>query len=112
AKLMFTNPDKDFLPRFQIQVPNAAWDFRMALQNFIAVVSVYNGAVPNEDWGQQLPFCQNVFFQLFAFLLGQGWNLCLVFWVNVQCLGHAALLPGSAGDPLGGGSTTDFAVHC
>src|SRR5699024_5221415 len=25
AKLMFTNPDKDFLPRFQIQVPNAAW---------------------------------------------------------------------------------------
>ena len=44
----------------------------MALQDFIAVVPIHNSAVPNKDRGQQLPFCQNIFFQLFAFLVSQG----------------------------------------
>ena len=112
AKLMFANPDENFLPRFQLQVPNAARNFWMALQNFIAVVPVHNGAVPNKDRGQQLPFCQNVFFQLPSFLLGQGRNLCLEFGVNAQCLCHATLLPVSGGVRTAEAWTPDFAVRC
>src|SRR5699024_10002290 len=92
---------------------NGKGNFWMVLQNFIAVVPVHNGVVPDKDRRQYFTIGQNVFFKLFALVLSQGRDLRLKFRVNAQCLlFHSALLSSSRGGFLRGAGPPDFAVRC
>ena len=113
SELIFADPREDFLPRLQIQAADVVGDLWVVLENFVPVVPVHNGVVPDKKRGQNFTIGQNVFFELFALILGQRRNLCLELGVNVQCLLlHLALLSSSRGGPPHGAGPPGFAVPC
>ena len=56
---------------------------RMILQDAIAVMSVYDNSVPNDQRIDYTSVCQNVGFQLLIFLFGKGRNLLGKFFVDL-----------------------------
>ena len=49
----------------------------MLLNDFITIVTVNKGVVPNDQRREQLAFLEDIFFKLLKFIIGQRGNLRL-----------------------------------
>ena len=56
----------------------------MLLNDFITIVTVNKGVVPNDQRREQLAFLEDVFFKLLKFIIGQRGNLGLKLRVDFQ----------------------------
>jgi len=56
----------------------------MLLNDFITIVTVNKGVVPNDQRREQLAFLEDIFFKLLKFIIGQRGNLRLELRVNFQ----------------------------
>ena len=70
-KLILANPRKGFVAVAELLFMGAELDARMRLRDAVAVVTVYNRIVPDDEGHEHQPFLKDVFFQLRKLVLGQ-----------------------------------------
>ena len=70
-KLILANPGKGFVAVVKLLFMGAKPDARMRLRDAVAVVTVYNRIVPDDEGHEHQPFLQDIFFQLGKLVTGQ-----------------------------------------
>ena len=84
SELVLANPGKGFVFIIEVLFMDTELDARMRLRDAVAVVTVYNRIVPDDEGHEYQPFLQDVFFQLGKLVLGQRRAFCLKFRVDGQ----------------------------
>ena len=84
SELVLANPGKGFVFIVEVLFMDTKLDARMLLRDAVAVVTVHNRIVPDNEGHEHQPFLQDVFFQLGKLVLGQRRAFCLKFRVYGQ----------------------------
>ena len=70
-QLVFADPCEDFFSAFKRERHRGEGDFGMFLNDFITVVTINKGVIPNNQRREQLALFQDIFFKLLKFIIGQ-----------------------------------------
>lgn len=70
-ELVLANPGKGFVFIIEVLFMDTELDTRMRLRDAVAVVTVHNRIVPDDEGHEHQPFLKDVFFQLRKLILGQ-----------------------------------------
>lgn len=71
SELVLANPGKGFVFIIEVLFMDTELDARMRLRDAVAVVTVHNRIVPDDEGHEHQPFLKDVFFQLRKLVLGQ-----------------------------------------
>ena len=82
AQLVLADPGNGCVPVGKLLLIGSELDFGVLLEDVVAVVAVYDDAIPDDEWVYDHTVRQNVFLQLFQLFLSKRWNLAFKFRVN------------------------------
>ena len=83
-QLIFADPCEDFFSAFKRERHRGEGDFGMFLNDFITIVAVNEGVIPDNQRRDQLALFEDIFFKLLKFIIGQRGNLGLKLRVDFK----------------------------
>ena len=81
-QLVFADPGDDCVPIGKLLLIDSELNLRVLLKDAVAVVTIHDDAVPDDQRVDNHPICQDVFLQLFQFFLPKGRDYARKLRVN------------------------------
>ena len=114
SELVLANPGKSFVFTIEVLFMGAEPDARMRLRDAVAVVTVHNRIVPDDERHEHKPFLKDVFFELRKLVIttatGHAYTRSAMFRRNHYLVDNADLLLAAYdGQPGGTAMTCELA---